>query len=168
MSCKMFNYKPQGGTPMVKMKKKRKKIKNQILSTMQHAASLEINEQLQRLALEWNRGMEAAFAEQTITFTQYNALRKIKEHQPLHQQQLSDLLSVTKGNVSQLISRLEKADLVKTEKSGNVKHVTLTEEGEQEVTRLHQTAVSADKEFLGHWTEEEQQVLNGLLKKALS
>lgn len=153
---------------MVKTKKKRKKIKNQLLSTMQQAGSLEVNEQMQRLALEWNRGMESAFAEESITFTQYNAMRKIKEHQPLHQQQLSNLLSVTKGNVSQLITRLEKAGFVKTEKSGNVKHLTLTPKGDQEITRLNQTAVSADEEFLAVWTEEEQQVLNGLLKKALS
>ncbi|WP_342526969.1 MarR family transcriptional regulator [Chryseomicrobium sp. FSL W7-1435] len=153
---------------MVKMKKKRKKIKNQLLSTMQPATSLEITEQLQRLALEWNRSMEASFANEAMTFTQYNALRKIKEYQPLHQQQLSDLLSVTKGNVSQLITRLEKADLVKTEKSGNLKLLSLTSKGEQEVSRLNETAVDADKHFLGHWTSEEQQVLNGLLKKALS
>lgn len=153
---------------MVKMKKKRKKIKNQILSTMQSAQSLEVNEQMQRLALEWNRGMESAFASESITFTQYNAMRKIKEHQPLHQQQLSNLLSVTKGNVSQLVSRLEKAGFVKTEKSGNVKHLTLTPLGDQEVSRLNETAVGADKDFLAVWTEEEQQVLNGLLKKALS
>lgn len=153
---------------MVKTKKKRKKIKNQLLSTMKQAESLEVNEQMQRLALEWNRGMEAAFATETITFTQYNAMRKIKEHQPLHQQQLSNLLSVTKGNVSQLISRLEKAGFVETEKTGNVKRLTLTPAGNQEVTRLNDTAVGADKEFLAVWTDEEQQVLNGLLKKALS
>lgn len=153
---------------MVKTKKKRKKIKNQLLSTMQQAGSLEVNEQMQRLALEWNRGMEAAFAEESITFTQYNAMRKIKEHQPLHQQQLSNLLSVTKGNVSQLVARLEKAGFVKTEKTGNVKRLTLTAAGDQEVARLNETAVSADKEFLAIWTDEEQQVLNGLLKKALS
>lgn len=153
---------------MVKTKKKRKKIKNQLLSTMQQAGSLEVNEQMQRLALEWNRGMEAAFAEESITFTQYNAMRKIKEHQPLHQQQLSNLLSVTKGNVSQLVARLEKAGFVETEKTGNVKRLTLTAAGDQEVARLNETAVSADKEFLAIWTDEEQQVLNGLLKKALS
>lgn len=153
---------------MVKTKKKRKKIKNQLLSTMKQAESLEVNEQMQRLALEWNRGMEAAFATETITFTQYNAMRKIKEHQPLHQQQLSNLLSVTKGNVSQLISRLEKAGFVETEKTGNVKRLTLTPAGDLEVTRLNEAAVSADKEFLAVWTDEEQQVLNGLLKKALS
>lgn len=153
---------------MVKTKKKRKKIKNQLLSTMQQAKSLEVNEQMQRLALEWNRGMEAAFAEESITFTQYNAMRKIKEHQPLHQQQLSNLLSVTKGNVSQLVARLEKAGFVETEKTGNVKRLTLTAAGDQEVARLNETAVSADKEFLAIWTDEEQQVLNGLLKKALS
>lgn len=153
---------------MVKMKKKRKKIKNQIISTMQQTSSLEVNEQFQRIALEWNRGMEAAFADKTVTFTQFNAMRKIKEHQPLHQQKLSDLLSVTKGNVSQLISRLEKAGFVKTEKSGNVKLLTLTPAGNQEVDRLNQTAVSEDAKFLAVWTEEEQQMLNGLLKKALS
>ena len=135
---------------------------------MQQAGSLEVNEQMQRLALEWNRGMEAAFAEESITFTQYNAMRKIKEHQPLHQQQLSNLLSVTKGNVSQLVARLEKAGFVETEKTGNVKRLTLTAAGDQEVARLNETAVSADKEFLAIWTDEEQQVLNGLLKKALS
>lgn len=153
---------------MVKMKKKRKKIKNQILTTMQQASSLEIQEQFQRVTLEWSRAMEAAFADHSITFTQFNALRKIKEHQPLHQQQLSDLLSVTKGNVSQMITRLEKVGLVQTEKSGNLKLLSLTSEGEEEVSRLNDTAVSADKEFLTCWTPEEQQVLNGLVKKALS
>lgn len=112
--------------------------------------------------------MEAAFADHSITFTQFNALRKIKEHQPLHQQQLSDLLSVTKGNVSQMITRLEKVGLVQTEKSGNLKLLSLTTKGEEEVSRLNDTAVSADKEFLTCWTPEEQQVLNGLVKKALS
>ncbi|MBM7707475.1 MarR family winged helix-turn-helix transcriptional regulator [Chryseomicrobium aureum] len=153
---------------MVKMKKKRKKIKNQILTTMQQASSLEIQEQFQRVTLEWSRAMEAAFADHSITFTQFNALRKIKEHQPLHQQQLSDLLSVTKGNVSQMITRLEKVGLVQTEKSGNLKLLSLTSKGEEEVSRLNDTAVSADKEFLTCWTPEEQQVLNGLVKKALS
>lgn len=153
---------------MVKMKKKRKKIKNQILTTMQQASSLEIQEQFQRVTLEWSRAMEAAFADHSITFTQFNALRKIKEHQPLHQQQLSDLLSVTKGNVSQMITRLEKVGLVQTEKSGNLKLLSLTSKGEEEVSRLNDTAVNADKEFLTCWTPEEQQVLNGLVKKALS
>lgn len=153
---------------MVKMKKKRKKIKNQILTTMQQASSLEIQEQFQRVTLEWSRAMEAAFADHSITFTQFNALRKIKEHQPLHQQQLSDLLSVTKGNVRQMITRLEKVGLVQTEKSGNLKLLSLTSKGEEEVSRLNDTAVSADKEFLTCWTPEEQQVLNGLVKKALS
>src|SRR5699024_11319899 len=66
-----------------------------------------------------------------ITTVQFDALNQIGVHQPITQQELGERLEVTKGNITQLLRRMETAGWIKRNQEWKTKYISLTEKGEQ-------------------------------------
>lgn len=100
-----------------------------------------------------------------ITMAQFDALNQIGLHQPITQQQLGGKLEVTKGNITQLLKRMETACLIKREQEWKTKYIALTEEGQalyEEVLPLQEQFQI--EQFCGLDSDEQAQLLH-LLKK---
>ncbi len=71
-----------------------------------------------------------------LTPAQYQILVKVGSNPDCSQQQLSDWLGVTKGNVSMLAARLEEAGLLLRVLDGGAHAMVLTDAGRAQVDRL--------------------------------
>src|SRR5690625_941983 len=78
-----------------------------------------------------------------LTMAQFDALNQIGLHQPITQQQLGEKLEVTKGNITQLLKRMEAASLIRREQEWKTKYIALTEEGQA----LYEEVVSLQEQF---------------------
>lgn len=100
-----------------------------------------------------------------ITTAQFDALNKIGFHQPLTQQALGEKLEVTKGNITQLLRRMEAAGWIERKQEWKTKYISLTTEG----TRLYEEVVPRQEQFqveqFSGLDREEQRQLLQLLKK---
>lgn len=100
-----------------------------------------------------------------LTAAQFDLLVQIGSRERLSQQELADKLFVTKGNVAQLLAKLEDMNLIRRDQEWKTKYLSLTEAGR----RLFDEVVPQQeqfqaKQFCGLSREEQKQLL-GLLKK---
>lgn len=80
-------------------------------------------------------------------------------------QRLADSLLVTKGNVAQLLDRMEKRGLIERRSEGRTNRLYLTEEGRYlfaEVVPGHESLID---ERLSVLSKEEQRQLSAILRK---
>jgi DNA-binding MarR family transcriptional regulator len=102
-----------------------------------------------------------------LTVAQFDVLAQVGAAEGITQQRLADALLVTKGNICQLIDRLEARNLVERRpaESGRAKHLYLTEAGR----KLNREAVPAQEDFIDQrfrgLTRDEQEQLAKLLRK---
>lgn len=68
--------------------------------------------------------------EHGLTPARYQLLLQLREGPDVHQQDLGSALGVTKGNVSMLLSELERAGLVSRTPDGSANRILLTARGE--------------------------------------
>ncbi|RLQ96073.1 MarR family winged helix-turn-helix transcriptional regulator [Falsibacillus albus] len=102
-----------------------------------------------------------------LTAAQFDVLVQVGSHARITQQQLAEKLFVTKGNITQLLSRMEQLELIQREKEWKTKYISLTESGEKlfgEVVPKQETFQAS--QFDGLTKEEKKQLLE-LLKKAM-
>lgn len=59
----------------------------------------------------------------------FDVLAQLHGHEGVTQQELSEHLLVTKGNISQLLGKMEEAALIRREPEGRCRSVWLTDEG---------------------------------------
>ncbi len=100
-----------------------------------------------------------------LSVAQFDVLAHVGAREGMTQQELADSLLVTKGNVCQLLDKLEGRGLVSRLPEGRTNHLSLTEEGRrlfQSVVPAHE-AVIAEK--LSALSEREQVQLYELLRK---
>jgi DNA-binding MarR family transcriptional regulator len=100
-----------------------------------------------------------------LSVAQFDVLAQVGAHEGLTQQELAAALLVTKGNVCQLLDRLEHLGLVRRQQEGRANRLYLTEAGRA----LHDRVVPAQEalvaERLAALTPDEQAALLGLLRK---
>ncbi|WP_317890735.1 MarR family winged helix-turn-helix transcriptional regulator [Paenibacillus arenilitoris] len=100
-----------------------------------------------------------------LTAAQFDVLAQVGAHDRLTQQQLAEKLFVTKGNITQLLGKLEELGLVKREQTWKHKYVSLTERGKE----LYADVVPVQEQFqasrFGALSREEKKRLLELLKK---
>lgn len=100
-----------------------------------------------------------------LTAAQFDILVHIGINERLSQKELGDKLLVTKGNITQLIRKMESAGYIQREREWKTKYLTLTKMGKE----LYQNVVPQQENFqvsqFNDLSEEEQEQLLYLLKK---
>lgn len=121
-----------------------------------------------RLARFYNRSLRLSnqhLKKWKLSIAQFDLLVQIGVHQPISQQQLAEKLFVTKGNMTQLLSKLERNGLIERKQEWRTKHITLTNRGEQlynEVVPEQELFQAKQFESL---TKQEQKQLLSLFRK---
>src|SRR3954469_25896825 len=73
---------------------------------------------------------ERFFRSQELNTAQFDVLAQVGAARGMTQQELADALLVTKGNISQLLSKLEQAGLITRRQEGRTNCLSLTEQGQ--------------------------------------
>ncbi|MFC4778261.1 MarR family winged helix-turn-helix transcriptional regulator [Paenibacillus sp. GCM10023252] len=118
-----------------------------------------------RIAQKIGRMAEYPLKERQITAPQLSLLNQLAATDGMMQQEIATRLAVTKGNVSQLIDKLEDAGYIMKKRQGRSASVSLSEQGRaflQEVIPDHDQFVSDKFNVL---TEQEREELLRLLRK---
>ncbi|MEK5477975.1 MarR family transcriptional regulator [Paenibacillus sp. FSL R5-0407] len=121
-----------------------------------------------RLSRIYNRSLRASnqhLKQWNLSVAQFDALVQIGSHQRLTQQELADKLLVSKGNITQLLTKMEELGWIAREQEWKKKWLSLTELGWE----LYHEAVPLQEQyqasqFAGLNQEEKLQLL-GLLRK---
>src|SRR6202011_43135 len=96
---------------------------------------------------------------------QLDVLAKVGSYQGISQQELADALLVTKGNVCQLLDKMEASGLLERRPDGRVNRLFLTDQGR----RVHDDVVPRHDELLADQfsvlSEEDQRELLRLLRQ---
>jgi len=100
-----------------------------------------------------------------LSIAQFDVLAQIGSQKRLSQQELADKLLVTKGNITQLLSKLENLGLIKREQEWKTKYLSLTEKGKE----LFEEVVPLQEQFQASQfrklDQEEKKQLLELLRK---
>ena len=100
-----------------------------------------------------------------ISIAQFDVLAKVGAAEGLTQQELANSLLVTKGNVCQLLDRMESSGLLVRKQDGRANRIYLTEQGRtlrDKVVPEHERLIS---ELFSGLTPEERRQLVRLLRK---
>ena len=100
-----------------------------------------------------------------LSLAQFDVIAQVGSAEGITQQELADKLLVTKGNICQLLDRLEQHGLIHRQQQGRVNHLSLTDAGQ----RLYQETVPAQEAFIAERfstlaVEEQAQLLATLRK----
>ena len=100
-----------------------------------------------------------------VSAAQFDVLAQVGGHDRLTQQELGNKLFVTKGNVTQLLNKMEQLEWIYREQEGTTKYISLTEKGRA----LYEEIVPPQETFQAgqfhNLNIEEQNQLLKLLKK---
>ncbi|MGG2063652.1 MarR family winged helix-turn-helix transcriptional regulator [Bacillus sp. S14(2024)] len=103
-----------------------------------------------------------------LSAAQFDVLVQVGAGDRLTQQELGRKLFVTKGNVTQLLSKMEQLGLIQREQEGKTKYLSLTEKGKA----LYEEVVPPQERFQASQfcklDREEQKQLLALLRKLQS
>lgn len=102
-----------------------------------------------------------------LSVAHFDVVAQVGAHEGLTQQELADVMLVTKGNITQLIDRLERRGLVERRpaRSGRGNHLYLTDAG----WAVHRAAVPAQEDLIAGCfaalDPEERRQLDRLLRR---
>ncbi len=115
---------------------------------------------LARVFQKIDRASEVHLRPWNLNVAQFDVLARVGAAEGITQQELADRLLVTKGNISQLLDRLERRGLLKRCQEGRTNTLSLTEEGQQ----LYAQVVPAQEEMVAqHFSALTSQEVNQLL-----
>lgn len=120
---------------------------------------------LTRFYKENLKGANDLLKQWNLSNAQIDIISRLGEKGILTQQELAEKLLVTKGNVTQLLSRLEKENLIQREREWKTNYVSLTEDGEKLYREIRPQLEMYQAEQFGKLTKEEQKQLLFLLRK---
>jgi DNA-binding MarR family transcriptional regulator len=108
---------------------------------------------------------ERFFRTHDLNTAQFDVLAQVGAARGMTQQELADALLVTKGNISQLLHKMEQAGMITRQQTGRTNCLSLTEQGQAlfEVVVPQQEALIAD--LLAPLSDDEQRELLRLLRK---
>jgi DNA-binding MarR family transcriptional regulator len=108
---------------------------------------------------------ERFFRSHGLNTAHFDVLAQVGAARGMTQQELADALLVTKGNISQLLSKLEQVGLIARRQEGRTNCLSLTEQGEAlfQLVVPQQEALIAD--LLAPLSDDEQRELLRLLRK---
>ena len=120
---------------------------------------------LLRVGQKVDRDLVAQLRRWDLNLAQFDVLAHVGANSGITQQALANSLLVTKGNVAQLLSRMERRGLVERRPEGRTNRLFLTGEGRrlfEETVPAHEALIA---ERLSILSEEEQRQLLELLRK---
>ncbi len=121
---------------------------------------------LLRVAQRVERDLGARLRERYgLNNAQFDILAHVGAEEGIVQQRLAESLLVTKGNVAQLLDRMEKRNLIQRRPEGRTNRLYLTDEGRRlfaEVVPDHEALID---ERLSVLSKEEQRQLSTILRK---
>jgi DNA-binding MarR family transcriptional regulator len=100
-----------------------------------------------------------------LSLAQFDVLAHVGAREGMTQQELADSLLVTKGNICQLLGRMESSGLIERRQRGRANELALTEQGKRlfrEVVPNHECDIA---DAMGSLSPEEQAELLALLRK---
>jgi DNA-binding MarR family transcriptional regulator len=100
-----------------------------------------------------------------LSAAQFDVLAQVGSHERLTQQELADKLFVTKGNVTQLLGKLEEQGWIKREQEWKTKYLTLTESGKAVYDGIVPMQERFQASQFGALNTDEKKQLLELLKK---
>lgn len=96
-----------------------------------------------------------------LSVAQFDVLARVGTDPGLTQQDLANSLLVTKGNVCQLLDRMEAADLIERRQEGRTNRLFLTERGRdlyEQVLPVHEDLIA--DQFASLSSEEQRELLD--------
>lgn len=111
------------------------------------------------------RAADRALVDEDVSPAQFFILRRLAQERSATQVDLATALGVTAGNISQLVSKLERARLVERVGDGKAKLVSLTKQGEQLVARLAPMHRAFLRKRFAVLSEPERQLLLRLVER---
>lgn len=100
-----------------------------------------------------------------LTAAQFDVLVQVGVNNKISQQELGEKLFVTKGNITQLLQKMERMELIYREQDWKTKYVSLTEPGKE----LFQEVVPEQESFQAsqfkNLNKVEKKQLHNLLRK---
>ena len=109
-----------------------------------------------------------ALQERQVSVAEWVALRHIYSRETITPGDLADLIGITRGAISKVLTKLEsKAWITRRidEADSRVQWITLTPAGQQILPQLAQLADDNDAYFFGSLSQVERETLGNLLKK---
>ena len=100
-----------------------------------------------------------------LSNAQFDVLAQVGSSEGLTQQELADNLLVTKGNVAQLVARLEGRGMIERRPQGRTNRLFLAREGRKLFERVVPAHEALVAQRLSALTKEEQKVFHDLLRK---
>ncbi|MEI4801116.1 MarR family winged helix-turn-helix transcriptional regulator [Bacillus sp. NPDC077411] len=106
-------------------------INNSSLSKQEERLGLMLWFRLSRIYNQSIRQSNQHLKKWNLSVAQFDVLVQVGSHEKLSQQELANKLFVTKGNITQLLSKMERLGLIKREQEWKTKYLSLTEEGKK-------------------------------------
>lgn len=100
-----------------------------------------------------------------LSAAQFDVLVQVGSHERLTQQELADKLLVTKGNITQLLSKMEELGWIRREQKWKTKYISLTAEGQAMFDEVVPKQEQFQASQFGALDREEKKQLLELLKK---
>ena len=101
----------------------------------------------------------------SLNNAQFDVLAHVGAAEGITQQELADSLLVTKGNVAQLLGRMERRGLIERRSQGRTNRLFLTDEGGRTFTEVVPAHEALIDERLSVLSEEDQKQLFELLRR---
>jgi DNA-binding MarR family transcriptional regulator len=120
---------------------------------------------LLRVHHKMSRTLEESCRNQNMSLAQFDILAQVGSAEGMTQQCLADRLLVTKGNVCQLIDRMEQTQLITRRQQGRSNRLYLTPKGHQAFSAVVPAIEVAIAELLAGLSTGEQLELADLLRK---
>ena len=100
-----------------------------------------------------------------LSLAQFDVLNHVGAAEGLTQQELANSLLVTKGNVCQLLERIERAGLIERRPEGRANRLFLTAAGRQRLTEAQPAQEALIERAIAPLNADEQRTLLDLLRK---
>ena len=100
-----------------------------------------------------------------LNSAQFDVLAHVGAAEGITQQELADSLLVTKGNVAQLLGRMERRGLIERRSQGRTNRLFLTDEGRRTFTEVVPAHEALIDDRLSVLSEEDQKQLFELLRR---
>ena len=120
---------------------------------------------LSRVYLNSLKGSNQHLKQWGLSAAQFDVLVQVGTSKRISQNELAEKLFVTKGNITQLLTKMEELDLVERQQEWRTKYVQLTKKGQDVFNEVTPLQERVQAEHFSALNKEEKKQLLTLLKK---